>query len=72
MTVYCDMCNRQVSYTTSPEKLFGKIEGIYYEYDGMSARCSKCGCKVFVPEINEYNLKQLYKVKEKGKVNYYV
>ena len=69
--VYCNFCNKHVSYQVSPTEHFGKLDGIYYLYKGLDAKCSECGKKLNVPEVREYNLNELHKAKE-GKVNIYV
>lgn len=65
---FCETCRNDVDYTVSSVKLSGKIKDKEYRYLGKEACCTDCGAPVFVPEINDYNLKALYDVfrKENG------
>ncbi|MCI7443156.1 MAG: hypothetical protein MSA89_08760, partial [Clostridium sp.] len=40
----------------------GTIKGVEYHYTGKEAHCIDCDALVYVPEINDYNLKALYDV----------
>ena len=48
--------------------MLGIIKGIEYRYRGKEARCISCNSGVYIPEINDSNLKALYEVyrKENG------
>ena len=58
--VFCENCRNDVSYTISPVSLTGTIKGIQYQYKGKEAHCINCNAPVYVPEINDDNLKALY------------
>ena len=66
--IFCEECRDDVEYTITEVPMIGKIKGIEYHYIGKEARCVKCNTSVYVPEINDYNLKALYEVyrKENG------
>ena len=69
--IFCEECRDDVEYTITEVPMIGKIKGIEYHYIGKEARCVKCNTSVYVPEINDYNLKALYEVyrKENGIVS---
>lgn len=69
--IFCEECRDDVEYTIIEVPMIGKIKGIEYHYIGKEARCVKCNTSVYVPEINDYNLKALYEVyrKENGIVS---
>lgn len=60
--IFCEECRDDVEYTITEVPMIGKIKGIEYHYIGKEARCVKCNTSVYVPEINDYNLKALYEV----------
>ncbi|MGL5068826.1 MAG: type II toxin-antitoxin system antitoxin SocA domain-containing protein [Sarcina sp.] len=67
--VFCEICRDDVLYIEKKEKLSTKIKGEIYEYDGVSAVCSKCNSEVFVSELIDQNLKILYeRIREKNKI----
>lgn len=69
--IFCEECRDDVEYTITEVPMIGKIKGIEYHYIGKEARCVKCNTSVYVPEINDSNLKALYEVyrKENGIVS---
>lgn len=60
--VFCEKCRNEVQYTVDEVPLTGTIKGIEYKYVGKQATCSDCGTVIYVPEVNDYNLKALYDV----------
>jgi putative zinc finger/helix-turn-helix YgiT family protein len=60
--VFCTECRNDVNYTIIEEKIEGTIKGEEYSYIGEVAYCSDCGSEIYVPEINDFNLKALYDV----------
>lgn len=63
---FCAHCDKDVEYTSKDSKLFGKVRGSYYEYDGKEAFCNECGKKIYVKDIMKYNLSKLkQKVRER-------
>ena len=69
--IFCEECRDDVEYTITEVPMIGKIKGIEYHYIGKEVRCVKCNTSVYVPEINDSNLKALYEVyrKENGIVS---
>lgn len=60
--VFCEECRNDVEYTVSSVPMIGTIKGREYSYTGTEARCVNCGSPIYVPEILDYNLKELYRV----------
>lgn len=69
--IFCEECRDDVEYTITEVPMIGKIKGIEYHYIGKEVRCVKCNTSVYVPKINDSNLKALYEVyrKENGIVS---
>lgn len=61
--VFCENCRSDVTYTTRPAHLTGRIKDKEYHYKGLEAICDNCGALVYVPEINDSNLDELYRVR---------
>lgn len=59
---FCEECRDDVEYTVTEKAMSGTIKGTEYQYEGKEARCSKCGTLIYVPEIIDFNLEQLYDV----------
>lgn len=59
---FCEECRNDVDYVVEPVSMTGKIKEKEYAYTGMEAKCADCGSSVFVPELNDGNLKALYDV----------
>ena len=68
---FCEECCNDVEYTVTEIPMVGTIKGIEYHYTGKEARCIRCNTRIYVPEINDFNLKALYEVyrKENGIVS---
>ncbi|MGN1405245.1 MAG: type II TA system antitoxin MqsA family protein [Erysipelotrichaceae bacterium] len=58
--VFCENCRKEVEYITEEKKMTATIRSEEYHYKGKEAKCSECGCEVYVEEINDDNLKKLY------------
>lgn len=58
--LFCEYCEDDVEYTVSEEVLNGKVKGETFEYLGKKAFCNKCHEEIYSPELNDYNLDQLY------------
>lgn len=56
---FCDECYEVVAYTIKDSLMEIEIKGKNIKYDGKEAFCSICNKKVFVPDIRDYNQKQL-------------
>lgn len=63
--VFCEECRNDVDYIVSTVPMMGTIKGKEYHYSGSEARCADCGAPVYVPELNDSNLKALYDVYRK-------
>jgi len=57
---FCEECRKDVAYTVTEVKLKNKLKEENYEYMGKMAICSECESEVYIPEIEDYNLKALY------------
>ncbi len=57
---FCEYCRDDVSYIEKEEYMTSKLKGETYKYYGKKAICKECNNEVFVSEINDYNLNQLY------------
>lgn len=60
--VFCEECRNDVDYTVAEIPMTGTIKGIGYHYTAKEARCADCGASVYLPEINDCNLRTLYDV----------
>ncbi len=58
--VFCEECRDEVEYIVKKAPMTGTIKGVKYNYIGKEARCIACNTLIYVPEINDYNLKALY------------
>ncbi len=58
--IFCENCRLDEEYEVNKESMEGTIKGTKYSYIGKIARCTKCNSKVYVREINDFNLKALY------------
>lgn len=59
---FCEECRNDVDYKVSSTELTGKIKDKEYSYTGKDAHCADCGAPVFVQEISDFNLRELYDV----------
>lgn len=59
---FCENCRIETDYAISKCEMTGTIRGVEYSYTGTEARCKECGELVYVPEVNDDNLKALYDV----------
>lgn len=60
-TVFCEYCRKDVEYTEKEEHLSAELKGETYLYYGKVATCDECLDEIYVGDINDYNLVQLYK-----------
>jgi hypothetical protein len=60
--VFCEECRDEVEYVITEVSMVGTIKAIEYHYTGKEARCIRCNTRIYVPEINDYNLDALYDV----------
>lgn len=57
---FCEHCRKDVLYTEKYQSMSAELKGEAYNYNGKAAICNECNNEVFVNEINDYNLDQLY------------
>ncbi|NLM34302.1 MAG: DUF4065 domain-containing protein [Clostridiales bacterium] len=58
---FCENCRKVVSYTEKHKFLSADLKGEIYNYNGKIGICEECNKEVYVHEINDFNLEQLYK-----------
>ena len=58
---FCEECRKEVEYKEVEKELTSKLKGKTYHYKGKEATCAECGSMVYVADINDSNLEQLYK-----------
>ncbi len=59
---FCEECRAEVAYSTVSLPMTGTIKDKAYHYVGQEAHCSHCGSVVYVPEILDANLQELYRI----------
>lgn len=57
---FCENCRKDVLYNENDICMYSELKGKSYNYYGKIAVCSECNNEVFVSEIDDYNLEQLY------------
>ena len=60
--IFCEECRNDVDYMITEVPMTGTIKKTTYHYTGKEAHCHDCGSLLYVPKINDYNLKALYDV----------
>lgn len=58
--VFCDYCRKDVLYTEKEEAMSAQLKGETYQYFGKTANCDECSSEIYVSEVNDHNLRQLY------------
>lgn len=58
--IFCEHCRKDVLYTERYQSMSAELKGETYNYDGKAAICQECNNEVFVNEVNDFNLDQLY------------
>ncbi len=59
-TVFCPECRQDVIYVVKEKRESAELKGDLYEFMAQIAYCEQCGQEVFVPELEDVNLKELY------------
>lgn len=59
-TIFCEYCRKDVLYGEKDTLLNSELKGEGYSYPGKIAICNECSNEVYVGDINDYNLHQLY------------
>lgn len=60
--VFCPECRQDVRFTVKEKLDSAVLKGDVYEFASKTAYCNECGAEVYVPEIEDGNLKALYDV----------
>lgn len=58
--VFCSECRKEVTYSIIPKQLESSINSIKYKYLGNEVYCDQCGSELFIDQIYDENLKNLY------------
>ena len=53
---FCTECNKWRFYILCEENRDLTVRGVSFSYPEISAKCEKCGEKVYVPAINDNNV----------------
>lgn len=62
MITFCAECRKDVAFTVAEVLMKNELKGVEYEYNGKKAICDDCGSEVYIPEVEDFNLKSLYDV----------
>lgn len=57
---YCENCKENVPYNIKELPMNGTVRNKEYHYTGKEAYCNICGTSVYMREINDINLDNLY------------
>ena len=57
---FCENCRKDVLYNEIKATLISSFKGEEYQYSGKHAVCPNCENEVYVGDINDFNLRQLY------------
>ncbi|KXG78866.1 MAG: hypothetical protein PWP45_610 [Tepidanaerobacteraceae bacterium] len=58
MKRYCYYCDEDVEYTVREEEISDNIRGIEINFIGQIAYCNKCGNEIYIPELDDENIKK--------------
>ena len=58
--IFCEECRKDVAYNVIEVQMEAKLKGEEYLYKGKKAVCNECGAEVYIPEVDDINLKLLY------------
>ncbi len=58
---FCENCRKDVTYKVKNIVMHSILKDVEYEYLGKEAYCDCCGKRVYVHEINDFNLDALYR-----------
>lgn len=58
--VFCPECRQDVKFSVKEKVDSAELKGDVYEFTSKTAYCDECGAEVYVPEIEDENLKALY------------
>lgn len=58
MKVFCEVCRKEnVNFRVEIAVIKSKVKGKEYEYCGLKGVCWECGSELYIPEIEDENLK---------------
>jgi uncharacterized phage-associated protein len=57
---FCESCRKETAFYVDNVSLKGKIKSREYSFSGKRAVCHECGNEVYVADIEDNNLKELY------------
>lgn len=70
---FCLNCGRMTGYAVNSRKQSMEVWGLRFDYKQFFATCLECGEEVYVPELNDMNVREraaaYRKAKQKEKVN---
>lgn len=58
--IFCEECRKDVAYNVIEVQMEAKLKEEEYLYKGKKAVCNECGAEVYIPEVDDINLKLLY------------
>lgn len=58
--VFCTECRQDVKFSVREKTDSAQLKGEFYEFISKTATCDACAAEVYVPEIEDENLKSLY------------
>lgn len=59
--VFCEECRKLVNYNVSEKETIRNLKDTAVQFNEKIATCCECGCEVYVDELNEDNLNELYR-----------
>ncbi len=59
-SIFCPECRKDVKFSVKEKVDSAQLKGDVYEFISKTAYCDECGAEVYVPEIEDENLKALY------------
>jgi len=57
MNAFCEVCRREVGYTVEIAIIKSEVKGKEYVYTGLKGVCWECGSELYIPELEEENLR---------------
>lgn len=73
--VFCNQCEQEVHPIVKEEINKATIEDKKYSFKVKTVLCERCGCEIFIPEIERQNMQSLYeeyiKLNPDGKLSMY-
>ena len=57
MKTFCEICRMDVDFKVEIEIFKSVVKGKEYEYCGLKGVCWECGSELYIPELEDENLK---------------